>query len=154
MNKITTTQLELNLKTLRLPKILENYRDISKNILEENLTNIDYLCRLTEIEVEHKNNNKIVSILKGAKFPFTKTIDRFDFERIPSIKKETILELLSGNFLYDATNVVLYGPPGTGKTHLSISIGRELCLKGHRVLFMGLHQNLWVEEGSGKFPSV
>jgi len=54
----------------------------------------------------------------------------------PRIKKETILELLSGNFLYDATNVVLYGPPGTGKTHLSISIGRELCLKGHRVLFI------------------
>ena len=136
MNNVTTTQLELNLKVLKLTKVLENYKSISKEVLEEKLTNIDLLCRLTEVEIEHRKNKKIATILKGAKFPIVKTLDNFDFKHIPTIKKDTILELIRGNFLSDATNIVLYGPPGTGKTHLTISIGRELCLQGYKVIFL------------------
>ena len=53
---------------------------------------------------------------------------------IAVLKISTIIS--SGSFLIDSKNIILYGPPGTGKTHLSIAIGRQLCLKGFKILFI------------------
>lgn len=127
--------LEMNLKTLKLPTILKSYTEIARLVVEENLSCEQYLHRLTAEEVTARHNKRIKYLLKSAKFPKNKTLVDFKFDALVNLKKETILELKEGHFLSDHTNLIFYGGPGVGKTHLAIGIGRELCLKGHKVLF-------------------
>ncbi len=126
--------LESSLKNLRLPTILKEYSEVAALSLESKYTYEQYLLNLAKREVEQRFNNKVKYLLKRAKFPKIKTINDYDFSQI-DISKEAINQLCSGNFLGDYNNIIFFGTPGSGKTHLAMGIGRELCLKGYKVLF-------------------
>jgi hypothetical protein len=70
-----------------------------------------------------------------AKFPFQKTLQRFDFKFQPSIDVKVIKELATGRFIANADNALLFGPPGVGKTHLAVGIGMKAGALGHRTVF-------------------
>jgi len=127
--------LEMNLKELKLPMMLKMYSQISREAVEENLGYEQYLNRLIQYEVDVRLNNRIKHLLSIANFPRNKLISDFQFDRVKAVKKEVIVELCQGHFLSDHTNIILYGNPGAGKTHLVLGIGRELCLKGFKVIF-------------------
>jgi len=126
--------LESNLKNLKLPSMLKSYSASAKEALEEKLTYEQYLLKLSKIELEERLNNRIKLLLVQAKFPKTKTLDSFDFDEV-NIPKENIIQLGHGHFLEDAENIIFFGTQGSGKTHLAIAVGRELCLKGKKVIF-------------------
>lgn len=126
--------LDSSLKNLRLPAILLAYDNYAKIALEEKYSYEQYLLALSKKEVEERFNNRIKYLIKQAKFPKQKTIDEYDFKKI-DISKESIIQLSHGNFLSDASNIIFFGVPGSGKTHLAMGIGRDLCLKGHKVIF-------------------
>lgn len=126
--------LDSSLKSLKLTTILSEYSDIAMIALEEKLTYEQYLLSLSKRELEHRFAKRVKYLLKQAKFPKVKTIDEYDFSKV-TISKESILQLCSGNFLSDYNNIVFFGAPGAGKTHLAMSIGRELCLKGFKIIF-------------------
>lgn len=127
--------LEMNLKELNLKMILQNYIKVAREVLEDNLSCEQYLHRLTADEMLFRQNKRIKELLKRAKFPKDKTLAEFNFGMLTNLKKESVLEIKEGHFLSDHTNLIFYGGPGVGKTHLSIGIGRELCLKGYKVIF-------------------
>ena len=52
-----------------------------------------------------------------------------------SLRRETIADLGTLDFVAARDNVVFLGPPGTGKTMLAIGLGIRACQAGHRVLF-------------------
>ncbi|MCK5884439.1 MAG: IS21-like element helper ATPase IstB [Bacteriovoracaceae bacterium] len=126
--------LDTSLKNLRLPTILSEYGELAMMALEEKYSYEQYLLSLSKREVEQRFNNKVKHLLKSAKFPKLKTIVEYDFTQV-DISKEAIHQLCHGNFLGDYNNVIFFGTPGSGKTHLAMGIGRELCLKGYKVLF-------------------
>jgi DNA replication protein DnaC len=126
--------LDQNLKSLRMPAILKNYSRLASLALEEKLSYEQYLFKLTSKEVEDRFSNRVNYLLKGAKFPKTKTLDDFSFTGY-EFTKESVLELCRGHFLSDHINLILFGTPGSGKTHLAMAIGRELCIKGKKILF-------------------
>ncbi len=128
--------LELNLNALKLSTMLKNYEEVGETVIQENMSCEQYLYRLTELEVEFRHNRRIESLLKRSQFPLVKTLSSFNFNEVPGVKKEAVLQLADGNFVNDAQNVVFYGGTGSGKTHLAIALGRELCQKGYRVLFI------------------
>ncbi len=144
MEARTLASLESNLKLLKLPVILKNYLELAKTSLEDKYSYEQYLHCLSEKELEERTNKRIKYLIKSAKFPIQKLLSDYDFSKV-TVKKENIIQLCHGNFLAESSNIILYGTPGTGKTHLAISIGRELCLKGFKVQFFtcsGLIQEL------------
>jgi DNA replication protein DnaC len=129
------TRLEYNLKQLRLATFIQSYQEQAEEAIKNQLSYIQYLAILTELEVIKRSNALIQRRLKEAQFPIIKTLDSFDFTQVASVKKETILQLCEGNFATNAKNIIFFGPCGTGKTHLALALGRELCLKKYRVYF-------------------
>lgn len=95
------------------------------------------LLHLLQLENDLRERDLIKRRIRQAGFPIIKTIDTFEFSegRLPFLKQEQILELMSCDFINNHTNVVAIGNSGTGKTHLVTAIGMEAIRKGYSVRF-------------------
>lgn len=127
--------LKSYLKTLKLPTIAREYQAIARSSAKANEPYENYLQRLTEIEVQHRQSQAIARRLKQANFPMTKELSEFDFKSVPQINKKQVIDLSMCEFIDKRNNIVFTGPPGVGKTHLAIAIGREACRRGYKVKF-------------------
>ncbi|PHG06811.1 transposase, partial [Bacillus toyonensis] len=77
---------------------------------------VEALVKLTNYEIDVREQNMIHSMVKMGAFPHRKEIDAFDFEFQPSINKQQILDFISLRFLEQQENIVFLGPSGVGKT--------------------------------------
>lgn len=128
--------LELYLNKLKLNSVLSQY----KKIIEQNPQSdiIAILTKLFEIEVQTREEKAIERKLKGANFPKIKTLDSFDFAKLPSLNKQQILDFANCEFVERTSNIVLFGNTGTGKTHLAIALGVAACQKNIPVYFTSM----------------
>lgn len=106
---------------------------------------VETLVKLTNYEIDVREQNMIVSMVKVAAFPQKKEIHEFDFDFQPSINKQEILNYTSLGFLERNENIVFLGTSGVGKTHLATSIGIAAAKKRVSTYFIKCHdliQNL------------
>jgi DNA replication protein DnaC len=73
--------------------------------------------------------------IRTANFPAVKTLEDFNLDHLPSLRRDTLAHLATGTFVAKAENVILLGPPGIGKTHLAIGLGVKAAQAGYSVLF-------------------
>jgi DNA replication protein DnaC len=127
--------LKHNLKTLRLPTMLSEYAQLSREAADADENYEQYLLRLTELEVATRSANALAARIKTAGFPVLKDLETYDFAAMPSLSKQKILELARGQWIQENTNACFIGNSGTGKTHLSVALGQAACKVGKRVRF-------------------
>jgi DNA replication protein DnaC len=127
--------LKHNLKTLRLPTMLSEYAQLSREAADADENYEQYLLRLTELEVATRTANALAARIKTAAFPVMKDLETYDFSAMPSLSKQKILELARGQWIQENTNACFIGNAGTGKTHLSVALGQAACRVGKRVRF-------------------
>jgi len=132
---MSTVLLDQYLKRLRLPTVAKNYDLLAKEAAINKVAYEEYLCCLTEQEVQAREENTRKDRLIRARFPAIKTLDQFNFEEIPALDKNLVMQLFRGQYLEAAENIVFLGGHGTGKSHLAISLGVEACAAGKRVRF-------------------
>ena len=73
--------------------------------------------------------------IRTAHFPQVKTLEEFNLDHLPSLRRDLLAHLATGTFVAKAENVILLGPPGIGKTHLAIGLGVKATQAGYSVLF-------------------
>ena len=73
--------------------------------------------------------------IRTAHFPQVKTLEDFNLDHLPSLRRDVLAHLATGTFVAKAENVILLGPPGLGKTHLAIGLGVKAAQSGYSVLF-------------------
>jgi DNA replication protein DnaC len=123
------------LRQLRLPTVATHYRKLAGEAASSGQPYEDYLLALLEQEDAQRGVNRRQRRIQEARFPLLRTLDEYDFSRMPSLSKPKVLELARGTFIRHAENVALIGTIGTGKTHLAIALGLAACEQGHRVRF-------------------
>ena len=69
-------------------------------------------------------------------------MESFDWNFNPSLNRQQVLQLASGDYLRHHRNILICGPSGTGKSHLAAALSHEACRQGFEVLFVSTHKML------------
>lgn len=93
------------------------------------------LLEILQMEQDDRQQRRVQRLLRASKLPPGKTFAAFDDDKLPRALASKIRELLRGDFLNQAVNVLAFGLPGTGKTHVACALGHALVAAGHSVLF-------------------
>jgi len=130
-----TLLLRHHLKTLRLPTMLSEYANLSREAAAKDESYEAYLLKLSELEVNQRGANAIAARIKNASFPVLKDLETFDFTLTPAISKQKVLELARCQWIDQKSNLCCVGNSGTGKTHVAVALGQAACRTGKRVKF-------------------
>jgi DNA replication protein DnaC len=133
--KALIDDIEQLLKMLKLKVCLNIFQELAVQYEKEQRSNLELIHELFLRENEDRQQRKIDSLVKSAKFPRQKLLSDFKISRIPGLAPSQVQQLAEGEFIDRCGNVLIFGNPGTGKTHLSIALAREWCLLGRKVRF-------------------
>ena len=122
---------------LKLARVRDVYEAWLERAAQDSLSYRDFLEGLLHEEILAREENQTRRRLKGAAFPFEKTIEQFDFTYRPELKKQVIVRYLEDSFITAGESVVFIGPAGLGKTHLLSAIGNRV-LQRHRSMIVQL----------------
>jgi DNA replication protein DnaC len=135
-------QLAPHLRQLRLSGILETLEARNRQAIDDQWSYVDFLARLLEDEVERRAQRQLALRLRRAAVNTTKTLEGFDFNFNPTLRRQQVMQIASGDYIRQHHNVLLCGPTGVGKTHLAQALAHEACRQGFDVLFINTHRML------------
>jgi DNA replication protein DnaC len=119
----TRETIKLYAKQLRTPSFMQ-YDDVVRQ-LDAGQGYDHFLRDMMKREVEQRQENQQRRRIKAAKFPFTKTLDEFDFSRLEHVSSATLWELASGDFIASRQNIVMIGNPGAGNYRRKLVMERN-----------------------------
>lgn len=123
------------LKQLRLSGILDSLEARNREAIDRHLAYTDFLGLLIQDEVARRDQKKLAQRLRRANFRSQKTLECFDFQRLPGLNRALVHDLATGRFIDEKVAVLIVGPCGTGKSHLAQAIGHLAARQGYDVLF-------------------
>ena len=122
-------------RVLKIPTIARCWEDLAAQARDENWSHEEYLAALLQRQVADRESAGTIMRIRTAHFPQVKTLDDFNLDHLPSLRRDVLAHLATGTFVAKAENVILLGPPGLGKTHLAIGLGVKATQAGYSVLF-------------------
>ena len=109
-------------------KLSHNIVEMAEKVQAE--SHQEYLLKLLQSELEHRESLRKDKFLKNAGFYTLKSLEGFRFDEVTLPAPVSREYLQNCEFINTKTNLVMYGNVGTGKTYLSIALGVEACKKG------------------------
>ncbi len=128
-------ELTPSLKQLRLSGILDSLDARNRQAIDSKLAYTEFLALLIQDEVARREQKKFSTRLRRASFRAQKTLDAFDFDRLPGVNRSLIADLATGRYLDEKAPVAIVGPCGTGKSHIAQALGHCALRQGRDVLF-------------------
>jgi DNA replication protein DnaC len=130
--------LQTTLKTLRLSGLLQSLEVRLQEAAGNGLTHAEFLELILQDEMLVRKERQIQRRTKAAVFRELKTLEDFDWQFNPSIKKKQIYDLASCRFIRECRDCLFLGPPGTGKSHLVQAIGYQAIKSGFTVRYRSI----------------
>ena len=124
------------LKQLRMSGILDSLEARNREAIDRKLAFTDFLSLLIHDEVARRDQKKLDLRLPRANFRSQKTLEGFDFDRLPNLNRAAVHDLATCRFIEEKVAVLIVGPCGTGKSHLAQSLGHAAARQGYNVLFI------------------
>ena len=147
-------ELAPQLKQLRLSGILDSLEARNRQAMQGKLAYTEFLAMLVSDEVARRENKKFSMRLRRAQFRTTKTLEQFEFERLPKLNRALIHDLATGRYLQEKAPVLVVGPSGIGKSHLAQALGHCAVRQGVDVAFTScaaLTQSLNAARATGMY---
>jgi DNA replication protein DnaC len=130
--------LEKALKKLRLSGLAQSLDVRLQEAGGNGLNHAEFLELILQDELAIRADRLMNRRIQAAAFREPKTLEDFDWQFNPSIKRKQIFELATCKFVREARDVLLLGPPGTGKSHLVQALGYQAIKAGHTVLYRSI----------------
>jgi len=128
-------QLAYLTRVIKAPTIAAVWADLADLARAEGWTHEEYLAAVLARQVADREANGTALRTAGAHFPSIKTVEDFNLDHQPAMRRDILAHLATTTFVASAGNVVFLGPPGVGKSHLAIALGIKAIHAGHPVLF-------------------
>lgn len=105
----------------------------------QNLTKEEFFSLLVDDEWLYRENRKLVSRLKVAKFKErAAAIEDIDYRTPRGLRKTQVLELAQHRWIKAHQCVIVTGPSGVGKSYLAQAFGHHACRNGFSVQYLRL----------------
>jgi DNA replication protein DnaC len=130
--------MQTALRQLRLSGMLGSLDVRLQEAVANSLTHGEFLELILQDELLVRKDRQMQRHLKAAQFRDLKTLEDFDWQFNPSIKKKQVYDLAGGRFIREARDCLWLGPPGTGKSHLCQAIGYQAIKMGFTVLYRSI----------------
>ena len=140
-------------RAIKMPTIRRTWKQLADQARDEGWSHEEYLAAVLQRQVADREASGTALRIAGAHFPSMKTVEDFNCDFQPSLRRDVLAHLATTTFVPKAENVILLGPPGVGKTHLGISLGVKACQQGYPTLFetaAGWVQRLAAAHQAGK----
>jgi len=118
------------LKQLRLSGILDSLEARNRQAIDSKLAYTEFLSLLIQDEVARREQKKFTLRLRRATFRASKTLDQFDFDRLPKLNRSLIHDLATGRYLTEHAPILIVGQVGVGKSHLAQALGHCAIRQG------------------------
>jgi len=128
-----TERLRERAQALRLHGLLAHWNEVAS---------AKWLPDLLDWEEKERARRSLERRLGTAHIGRFKPLTDFDWHWPKRCDRAALEELLTLEFMSDATNVVLVGPNGIGKSTLARNLAHEALVHGHTVLFTSAGQLL------------
>lgn len=130
--------LRESLKRLRLSGLSQSLEVRLQEAKSSKLDHAEFLELILADELVIRRDRQIERRTKAAAFRDQKSLDDFDWEFNPTVRRKQIFDLAAGDFVRKHRDAILVGPPGVGKSHLVQSIGRQLIRDGFTVYYRSI----------------
>jgi len=127
--------LQRALKKLRLSGMIQSLDVRLQEAAGNGLNHTEFLELVLQDELLVRNERQIQRRIKAATFRELKTLEDFNWQFNPSVKRKQIYDLATCQFIEKGLDVCWLGPPGTGKSHLSQAIGYQAIKAGFTVRY-------------------
>jgi DNA replication protein DnaC len=130
------SQLINNLRSLRLPGVIDSLDERVSEANEHELSYLEFLSLLTQDERLSRDNSHVGKLIRQAGFGPIKTFEDFDFSFNPEhLPKKILMDLRNCSFIDEGQNIVIAGPPGIGKSHIVKAVGHSACRRKRSVAY-------------------
>lgn len=137
------TETLRKLNELKLLGMADKLRELSEGKGFRDLAPGDVLAQLVDCEYERRRKNRVSALLKAAQIRIPSAcIEEIEFSAARNLKKETIRELSSCEFIDKHANVLISGACGTGKSYLACALANLACRNGYSAWYFRISRLL------------
>jgi DNA replication protein DnaC len=129
--------LEL-MRSLRLIGMADRYNAIMETPIHQRPDAVVILAQLVEAEELYRNNRRMLSAIKNARFRYQASLNDVIYSDQRNITREIITSLADCSFVDRGENIIITGATGCGKSYLASALGYQACTKGKRVAYFSL----------------
>jgi DNA replication protein DnaC len=123
------------LTTMKLHGMASALRQWLDQPKHKELAPADLIGMLTDAESLYRENNKLASRLKNARFRMSAAIEDVDYAHPRGLSKSVMLELSTCRWVANHQNVIITGETGLGKSYLACALGQKACREGFSVVY-------------------
>lgn len=117
----------------------------------------DRLGILLDREILDRENRRLASRLRAAKFPVNACLEDLDYRAKRHLDRNAIIDLADCRWVRQHAGVIITGPTGIGKTYLACALAQKACREGYKALYLRLSRlfnQLTVAKIDGRFPKL
>lgn len=133
------TQITLDqLRQLKLQGMADAYQAVLSLPVQEQPSIHQFIARLSEAEMQHRQFVKTQAYLKMSKLRYNAVLEQVYCNTTRNLTQEKLLEISDCSFIERSENILISGATGCGKSYLACAIGRQACSFGFKTLYLGM----------------